>query len=119
MKRALALIALLFVAAPVFAHCKSAQCKWPVPVGFKPDGPRWMGPVHGAPGVFWTNQQWCHFDARTAQRYGHCSNPDPTIYNCNTKTISFPGWDPDDPIQGIRIEPGTPGDQLCRSKGYL
>lgn len=118
---AFAAVVAAFAIAPgsVLAHCKGDMCKWPVPTTWKVNGPPRNGPVHGAPGLLWEQQQWCHFDKRTGQRYGHCSIPYPAIYNCKTKTVTFPGYLEDDPIHGLPIKPGDPGDTACRKAGFF
>ena len=83
------------------------------------NGPIWSGPIHGAPGLFWAQQQYCRFDAETAQRYGHCQMSYQAIFNCNTKTATWQGYPPPDPSHGSPIEPGSDGDQICRKNGYL
>ena len=118
-KSLLTITALIALAEPVLAHCKWDMCSWPVPVELRTNGPKRSGPVHGAPGLFWEDQQWCWFDKRTNQRYGHCDTPHPVVYNCKTKTSTFLGYQPGDHEHGLAITPGTPGDQVCRKNGYL
>ena len=116
---AAAFVSLSALAQPAAAHCKSRTCDWPDPFPLvrSYESPK-TGPVHGAPGLIYHMTKRCFFDRFTTAHLGHCFT-DATLYNCNTRTATFPWQHVDSRVQGSPIIPGDIGDSLCRKAGFL